>query len=113
MCSPWPTSPSATKPVAITPRQRLTSTRSPANPRRAGRRVSDATTVMSTTTAALIARPETNEIPMTIMPRKEMTTVRPANVTARPAVSIAIDVASSGVWPWWRFSRYRVTMNSA
>ena len=105
MCRPAPTSPSATKPVAITPRQRLTSTRSPAKPSSAGRSVSDATTVTSTTTAELIARPEMNEMPITIMPRNEMTTVRPAKVTARPAVSMAMAVASSGVWPWWRFSR--------
>ena len=75
--------------------------------------MSDATTVIGTTTAALIARPEMNEMPMTSIPRNEMTTVRPAKVTARPAVSMAMAVASSGVCPWWRFSRYRVTMNSA
>ena len=34
-----------------------------------------------------------------------MTTVTPAKATARPAVSMATAVASSGVWPWWRFSR--------
>ena len=48
-----------------------------------------------TTTAAEMARPEMNETPMTIIPRKEMTTVSPAKVTARPAVSIAMAIASS------------------
>ncbi len=103
--SPAPTSAATTKPVATTPRQRLTSMRSPANPSRAGNSVSDATTVMATTTAALTARPWMNATPITSMPRKETTTVTPAKATARPAVSMAIDVASSGGWPWWRFSR--------
>ena len=61
--------------------------------------MSDATTVMATTTAALTARPWMKLMPITTMPRNEMTTVTPAKATARPAVSIAIDVASSGRVP--------------
>ena len=57
--------------------------------------MSDATTVVATTKAAEMARPETNETPITSIPRKEITTVTPAKVTARPAVSIAMAVASS------------------
>ena len=78
----------------MSPRQRVTSTRSPANPRSAGSRVSDATTVVATTSAAEMARPETNETPMTSIPRNEITTVAPAKVTARPAVSIAMAIDS-------------------
>jgi hypothetical protein len=86
---------------------------SPAKPRSAGRSVSEATTVRSTIVAAAMARPWMNAIPISNMPRKETTTVTPAKATARPAVSMAMATASSVVCPWWRFSRYRVTMNSA
>ena len=91
--------------MATTPRQRVSSIRWPANPSSAGSSVSEATTVMATTTAALTARPWMKLMPITTMPRNDTTTVTPAKATARPAVSIAMDVASSGVWPWWRFSR--------
>ena len=87
------------------PRHRVTSMRSPAKPSRAGSRVSDATTVMATMTAALTARPWMKATPITTMPRNDTTTVTPAKATARPAVSIAIEVASSEVCPWRRFSR--------
>ena len=78
--------------MATTPRQRVTSMRWPANPSSAGRSVSDATTVMATTTAALTARPWMKLMPITTMPMNDTTTVTPAKATARPAVSIAIDV---------------------
>ena len=46
-------------------------------------------------------------------PSTEITTVVPANSTARPAVSMARTTLRSGSSPAVRFSRYRVTMNSA
>jgi hypothetical protein len=58
----------------------------------AGSRVSEATMVMATTTAAPTASPVTNPMLITSIPRREMTTVVPANVTARPAVSTAISM---------------------
>jgi hypothetical protein len=69
--------------------------------------------VTATTVAAPMARPFTKLSPMISMPSSEMTTVVPAKVTARPAVSMANDVANSLLWPLFRFSRNRVTMNSA
>jgi hypothetical protein len=111
--SPTPTSATATSPAAMRPRQRVTSTFSPTKPSRAGSRVSDATMVTATTVAAPMASPFTKLMPMMSMPRREMTTVVPAKVTARPAVSMASVVANSPPWPSCRFSRYRVTMNSA
>jgi hypothetical protein len=95
----------ATRAAAISPRQRVTSTRSPAKPRSAGSRVREAITVTITTMAAPTARPWTKLTPITSMPSREMTTVVPAKVTARPAVSIAMDVESSTLWPRCRFSR--------
>ena len=103
----------ATSAAMIRPRSRVTSTRSPAKPRRAGRRVSDATIVIATTVAAPMASPEMKVSCMTSMPISEMTTVVPAKSTARPAVFIAMSVEASMVWPLWRFSRNRVTMNRA
>ena len=111
--SPTPTRATATRPAAIRPRQRVTSTRSPAKPSSAGSSVSEATSVIATTTAMPMARPETKLSCMISMPSSEMTTVVPANTTARPAVSIAISVESSMLWPLCRFSRNRVTMNRA
>ena len=108
-----PANPTATRRAATSPRQRVTSTRCFAKPSSAGRRVSDATIVTATTVAALTASPVTKLMPMMIMPSSEMTTVVPANSTARPAVSMASTVASRTSIPLCRFSRYRVTMNSA
>ena len=46
-------------------------------------------------------------------PSSEITTVRPANTTDRPAVSMAMATDSRDVCPAWSCSRYRVTINSA
>ena len=73
----------------------MSSIRSPANPNRAGNRVSDASRVIATTTAMPMAMPETKPSCMTSMPSSEITTVVPANTTARPAVFIAISVDCS------------------
>ncbi len=100
-----PASPTATSSAAISPRHRVTSTRSPANPRSAGSSVSDATAVTKTTTAAAPARPVMNDSPISTMPSNEITTVVAANATARPAVSSATTVASSTDAPLCRFSR--------
>ena len=97
----------------MSPRHRVNSIRWPAKPRRAGSSVSEATAVTATTVAAAAASPVTNARPMRTMPSSEMTTVVPANATARPAVSRATTVASSIEAPLCRFSRNRVTMNSA
>ena len=72
---------------------------SPANPSRAGSKVSEAATVMATTRAAPSARPDTKVMPISSMPSSEMTTVVPANSTERPAVSCAIATDSRTVWP--------------
>lgn len=87
------------------PRQRVTSIRCPAKPSNAGNRVIDAIIVIATVVAAPIPRPEMNSRPINNMPSNEITTVTPANTTARPAVSIALTVASSNDWPFFRFSR--------
>jgi hypothetical protein len=79
----------------------------------AGSSVSEAAMVMATTTAAPTARPVTKLMPITSIPSSEMTTVVPAKVTARPAVSMATSVARATSMPVWRFSRNRVTMNRA
>ncbi len=81
----------ATRRAAISPRHRVTSTRWPAKPRSAGSRVRDATAVTATTVAAAAASPVMNARPMRTMPSSEMTTVVPANATARPAVSMRDD----------------------
>jgi nitroreductase len=52
-------------------------------------------------------------MPIMYMPSNETMTVMPANKTARPAVSIATAVASSGDSPERRPSRKRVTIKSA
>ena len=111
--SPTPTKATATSRAAISPRRLVSSTRSPAKPSRAGSRVSEASSVNATTTAMPIAMPETKPNCMISMPSSEMTTVEPANTTARPAVFIAISVDCSMLCPVCRFSRNRVTMNKA
>ncbi len=111
--SPTPIKATAISPAAISPRRRVSSIRSPANPNKAGSRVSDANRVNATTTAMPIAIPEMKPSCMTSMPSSEMTTVDPANTTARPAVSIAISVDCSMLCPLCRFSRNLVTMNKA
>ena len=82
----------ATRAAMIRPRRGVTSTRSPAKPSSAGSSVNDAMSVMATTTAAPIARPDTKLSCMMSMPISEMTTVVPAKSTERPAVSMATSV---------------------
>ena len=105
MPRPTPSSAMATNPAARMPRQRVTSILCWANPRNAGSSVTDAIIVINTVMAAPVARPLMNARPMMYMPSSEMTTVNPANTTARPAVSRAVTVASSGDWPVLRPSR--------
>ena len=113
MARPAPNSAIARKPAAAMPRQRVTSTRCWAKPSSAGSSVIDASIVTATVLAAPMPSPDTNARPINNMPSNDTTTVMPANTTARPAVSIAVNVASSKLCPACRFSRYRVTMNSA
>ena len=110
---PAPSIATASSPAEMRPRQRVISMRAPANPSSAGRRVTDATMVQATVIEAPMPRPDTNESPMSSIPSSETTTVRPAKITERPAVSIARIVARSGVRPPRSPSRYRVTMKSA
>ena len=93
--SPTPTNATATSTAAISPRRLVSSIRSPAKPSRAGSSVSEATRVIATTTAMPIAMPEMKLSCMISMPSSEMTTVEPANTTARPAVFIATSVDCS------------------
>ncbi len=68
----------------------------PANPRSAGSRVIEASITTATVTDVPTASPLTKSTPIRNRPRIEMTTVQPANTTARPAVSIARTTARSG-----------------
>ena len=53
----------------------------------------------STVTDAPRPTPATSGMPMSNMPSSEITTVIPAKITARPAVSIAASVAARGGIP--------------
>ena len=110
---PPPRNTNASPPAAITPRQRVTLMRCPANPSSAGSRVSDAARTVSTVAEAPTARPWMNLRPITHMPSTLITTVMPAKKTARPAVSMASTVASSSGKPRFSPSRYLVMMNNA
>ena len=103
----------ATRIAATRPRSRVTSTLGPMKPNSAGSNVTEAIIVTSTVIAAPTPRPWKNGRPMSSRPSSEMTTVIPANSTARPAVSMARAVASDEDLPLRSSSRYRVTMNSA
>ncbi len=71
----------------------------------AGSSVSEAIIVVRTASAAPTARPLMNETPISSMPSSEMMTIVPAKLTDRPAVSMAVTVASSGSSPAWMPSR--------
>ena len=68
----------------------------PAKPKIAGSRVSAATSTRPTATIVAAARPSMNGKPTTNNPSRAMTTVTPANSTARPAVDRAAMVAARG-----------------
>ena len=68
----------------------------PAKPNIAGNRVSAATSTRATATIVAAARPSMNGRSTTNNPSRAMTTVAPANSTARPAVDRATMVASRG-----------------
>ena len=90
----------ATRPAAMRPRQRVSSTRAPAKPSSAGQeRDRRRSRSRPRRPRRRWPGPDTNETFMTSMPISEMTTVVPANTTARPAVSIATAVASSIAGP--------------
>lgn len=113
MPSPAPSSARETQAAATRPRQRVISTFSRAKPSRAGSSVVEAIIVTPTVIAAARPIPATNSRPISRSPSSDTTTVMPAKTTARPAVSMAAMVATSGSWSRWRYSRNRVTMNSA
>ena len=95
------------------------------NPSNAGSRVRAASTVMATVAAAATATPFISGWRSTSRPSMPMTTVVPAVSTDRPAVRMARSPASAGptarcACPGGRppgtprrYSRNRVTMNSA
>ena len=86
----------------------------PTKPSTAGSSVTDASIVRSTPVAAATASADVRSVPITNSPSTEITTVPPANSTARPAVSMA---SIDGILRWScrpaSALRYRVTMNSA
>ena len=59
----------------------------------------DASITTATVTEVPTAMPFTKSTPMRNRPSSEMTTVQPANTTARPAVSMARTTACSGSKP--------------
>ena len=83
----------------------MISTRSWARPSSAGSRVTELIIVSSTVAAAPRPRPETIRMPMSSMPSSEITTVIPANTTARPAVPAAASIAARGGRPSWTPAR--------
>ena len=70
---------------------------------------------ITTTTPRIVttAAPRMNDRPMANRPSMLMTTVVPATITERPAVSSVATVAASGSSPAARHSRNRVTISSA
>ncbi len=105
--------PTTASPTAIIAAQVVLSIRVPTQPSSAGSRVSEAAIIIATASAEAMATPCTNASPMSRSPSNAMITVMPANITARPLVSIAATTESSTLAPRLRFSRYRVTMNRA
>ncbi len=87
--------------------------RVPVKPSSAGSSVSDPSTVIATVAAAATATPFISDWRSTSRPIIPITTVVPATSTDRPAVRIAMAVASSDVRPARRPSRNLVTMKSA
>ncbi len=85
----------------------------PAAASMAGSSVIEASTVNTTATAAPMARPYRNSMPVTNIPRSASTTTVPANTTARPDVASAATIDSRTGMPLRRFPRCRFTMNSA
>ena len=85
----------------------------PAKPSMAGSNVKAA--AITSTTAAIVptASPWRNGSCRRKRPSKEMTTVVPANSTARPDVASAVATAWRGSRPSNSPCRYRVTMNRA
>ena len=73
----------------------------------------EAVTMTSTMTAIAMPPAVMNGMPATLRPRMAMTTVPPAKTTALPAVANARPTDSSTVSPRARYSRCRVTTNSA
>ena len=87
--------------------------RGPRRDSAAGRTVRAASIVISTASAEATASPYRKLTPSRNWPSRAMITVTPANTTARPAESIASSIADWSSAPARKFSRKRVTMNSA
>jgi hypothetical protein len=85
----------------------------PAKRRSAGSSVTDALTIISTTTEMPTPAAVMNCRPATASPRIATKTVPPANTTDRPAVATVRAIDSSTDMPWARCSRWRDTINSA
>ena len=92
---PTPSSATAIQAAATSPRHCVVSIRSRTNPMSAGSSVTEAIIVVATVIAAATARPAMNGSPISSNPRSETTTVNPAKITARPAVSKAARADAS------------------
>ena len=77
----------------------------PVNPRTAGSSVTAAVITARTAAMAPKASPYTNEAPSSVMPSSEITTVHPANTTARPEMANADATADRGAMPACRRCR--------
>ena len=99
--------------VLPSPGMRKRSTRRPILLSIAGSSVSDASIVSRTASEDATAGPYRNETPRANIPSSAITTVAPANSTARPEVSIALRTASRTSSPSRSPARKRVTMNRA
>jgi hypothetical protein len=106
----WPVvtptnAPTTPIPTAIRAARVVLSIRVPTQPSRAGSNVSEPSTIISTPIDDATAMPCTKSSPMRNRPINEMITVRPANSTARPLVSIDSAIASSTLNPSRKPSR--------
>jgi hypothetical protein len=87
-------------------------TRSPTIARVAGRNVRLPMIETRTTPIVPTAIEVNRVIPRVNRPASEIITARPLKKTARPAVLLAISIASGTERPWRRSVRNRVTMKS-
>ena len=87
--------PTHSRATATSAARDVLSMRLPTQPSSDGSSVSVASTISNTPTAEPTAMPVTKLRPMSVRPSSEITTVMPANTTARPLVSIDSTTASS------------------
>jgi len=85
----------------------------PRAPSIAGSNVVAAATAVTTAIAAVNPRVVTRGMPAKASEQRAITTVKPANTTAPPAVAVALAIDSRSSIPSRSWSLWRVTMNSA